>query len=281
MVYGIEKIMDTFVEFADLLPKDGHLIICSDQANNRMLLDRITTEAKITLYGFGEDANIRAKNLTNGEGSVRFEVLKDGFSLGEVKLNVPGRQNVEDALAAIAVGLVAGIDFMGINTALRCFTGVKRRFQLIGKAGGVFIFDDYGHHPTEIAATLRSAKQSMSAVKRLICVFQPHRFSRTMFLREEFGKCFSEADIVLLTDIYSAGEAPIAGVNGESLYDEVKKNRSDNVFYVPKKQEIAGRLMEIVREGDLVLTMGAGDINVIGKEIYSRLREKHKNEKSL
>ncbi len=278
---GIEKIIETFIEFANLLPKDGKLVICSDNENNNLILKKIDTHAKIITYGFGEQAEIRAKNMSFGESSVKFEVLRDGKSLGEVKLNVPGHHNVENSLATIAVGLGEGLDFMSINTSLRCFTGVRRRFQLIGKVSGVLIYDDYGHHPTEILATLKAARQSWASVKRIICVFQPHRYSRTMHLKEEFGKAFPSADLVITTDIYAAGEAPIAGISGETIFDEVKKNKGDNVLYIPKKQDISNYLIENAREGDLVITMGAGDINVIGKELYSRLREKHKNERSV
>ncbi len=276
----LESVMDAFVKFADLLPKDGKLVVCSDHPNNRIMLDRITTQAKVVTYGFRDDAHIRARNVANGEGSMKYEVLKNGKLLGEVNLNVPGMQNVENSLAAVAVGLENGIEFMNINSALRAFTGVRRRFQQVGKVGGVLIYDDYGHHPTEISVTLATAKKSWKSVKRLICIFQPHRYSRTMHLREEFGKAFGQADVVILTDIYAAGEQPISGVTGESILDEVDKNHQGEVLYIPKKQEIAAKVVEICREGDLVITMGAGDIHVIGKEIYSRLREKSKDAKA-
>ena len=168
---------------------------------------------------------------------------------------------------------------MTISTALRCFTGARRRFQLIGKVGGILVYDDYGHHPTEVDVTLKAAKKSWSSVTIVICVFQPHRFSRTMHLREEFGKAFGMADKVILTDVYSAGEAQMAGISGETLYDEIKKNGKTDVVYLQKKQDIPEKLMEMVKDGDLVITMGAGDIHVIGKEFYNRLREKNKNAK--
>ena len=273
----LKSIMDIFVEFANLLPKDGTLIICIDDENNKKLLSRIETEAKVVTYGFSNDAQIQAKNISFGEGSAKFEVFKEGRLLGEVKLNVPGMQNIENSLAAVCCGLEAGIDFMALNTALRCFTGVKRTFQLIGKARGVLIYDDYGHHPTEVAVTLRSAKSSWSQLNRVICVFQPHRFSRTMHLREEFGKCFKDADKVILTDVYSAGEASISGITGETLFDEVKKSGHKDVTYIQKKQDIPNHLLSILEEGDLVLTMGAGDIHTVGKELYSRMRESKKS----
>lgn len=281
--YGdLESIFSVFIKFSDLLPKDGKLVICGDEKNNKRLIKKIETDAQVITYGFGDDCMICAKNITTGEASIKFNVIKDGKILGEVKLNVPGKQNVENSLAAIALGLEEGLDFMGINTALRCFTGVKRRFQLIGRVGGILIYDDYGHHPTEIAVTIASARQSWSSTRRIICAFQPHRFSRTMHLKEDFGTAFSGADIVIVTDVYAAGETPIAGISGETIVDEIKKHKNPkDVVYIPKKQQVSEYLMEIAREGDIVLTMGAGDINVIGKEVYSRLREKHRNEKPL
>lgn len=277
----LANIREAFLEFVNLLPKGGTLVVCSDDQGNLDMLERIETQADVITYGMGDQAMFRARNIVFGESSVKFEVLKKGRLLGDVKLNVPGTHNVLNALAAIAVGIDEGIDFMSVNTALRCFTGVRRRFQLIGRVSGILIYDDYGHHPTEIAATLKAAKQSWSAVKRIICVFQPHRFSRTMHLRESFGKCFKDADQVVLTDIYSAGEAPIAGISGETVLDEVLKNKEDGVVYLPKKQDISNYLVENAVPGDLIITMGAGDVNTVGKEVYSRLREKHKNERII
>mgnify|MGYP001297473076 CR=1 FL=1 len=277
----ISKIRETFLEFSNLLPRGGSLVVCSDDQENMAMVEKIETQADVITYGMGEQAIFRARNIVFGESSVKFEVLKKGRLLGDVKLNVPGSHNVLNALATIAVGIDEGLDFMSINTALRCFTGVRRRFQLIGRVSGILIYDDYGHHPTEIAATLKAARQSWSSVKRIICVFQPHRFSRTMHLREYFGPCFKDADHVVLTDIYSAGEAPISGISGETILDEVLKHKQDGVVYIPKKQDISNYLVDNALPGDLIITMGAGDINTIGKEVYSRLREKHKNERVI
>ena len=270
---GIDMIFKSFLDFTDLLPDTGTLIICGDSENNRKLLLETGTQAKVITYGIEKEAQIMAKNIVPGEGSSKFEVFNKGRLLGEIKLNVPGRHNVENSLAAIACGLCAGLDFLAISSALRCFTGVKRRFQLIGKAMGVLIYDDYGHHPTEIEVTLRSARISWASVKRIICVFQPHRYSRTMHLRKEFGKCFADADMVIVTDIYAASEAPIEGISGETVVDEINKNGKKDVVYIQKKQDITDHLFEIVKEGDLVITAGAGDIYLIGKELYARLRE--------
>jgi len=277
----IGKIKETFLEFANLLPKGGSLVLCCDDPENMDMIKKLETQADVITYGFSEQAMFRARNVTYGESSIRFEVLKKGKLLGDVKLNIPGTHNAANALAAIAVGIGEGLDFMSINTALRCFTGVRRRFQLIGRVSGILIYDDYGHHPTEIAATLKAARQGWSAIKRIICVFQPHRFSRTMHLREAFGSCFKDADLVVLTDIYSAGEEPISGISGDTILDEVLKHKEDSVVYIPKKQDISNYLVDNAKPGDLIITMGAGDLNIVGKEVYSRLREKHKNERII
>lgn len=279
---GIDEILDTFARFANLLPKDGCLVLCSDHPNNKILMNNINQQTKVITYGFNDDACFKAKNITCGESSIKYEVYREKKSLGEVKLNIPGYQNVENSLAAIALADEAGIDFFGINSALRCFTGARRRFQLIGKVGDILIYDDYGHHPTEIMVTLKTAKSSWSSVKRVIAIFQPHRFTRTMHLRKEFGECFSFADVVIITDVYSAGENPIPGISGETIADEVKKNNKNQlVQYIPKKQDITNSVLDMVKDGDLVITIGAGDIHVIAKEIYSRLRERVKSAAAL
>ncbi len=277
----IQKVREAFLKFANSTPSAGKLVICADDPENNFVMENLESSADLITYGLSENAIFRARNITNGEGSIKFEVLRKGKLLGEIKLNIPGVHNVLNSLAAIAVGMNEGIDFVSINTALRCFTGVRRRFQLIGKAGGILIYDDYGHHPTEIAATLKAAKESISSAKRVICVFQPHRFSRTFHLKELFGKCFKDCDQLILTEVYSAGEAPISGVSGETILEEVLKNRQEGVLYLPKKQDITNYLFENAVSGDLIITMGAGDINTIGKELYSRLREKHKNERII
>jgi len=174
-------------------------------------------------------------------------------------------------LAAIATGVYLGLTFTQIADGLAAFQGVKRRFQTKGRVKGVWIVDDYAHHPTEIATTL-SAAQDLKP-KRLICIFQPHRYSRTKFLREEFGRAFGPADHLILTDVYSAGEQPIAGITGEVLKEEVERQTSQTVTYIQDKNKICRYLLEFVEPGDLVMTMGAGDIYRSGEELVEKLAQ--------
>ena len=187
------------------------------------------------------------------------------MKLGTVKLNVPGRHNVLNAMASVITGILAGLTVDQMAEGLTMFNGAKRRFQTKGRKDGIWVVDDYAHHPTEIATTLKAARQTQP--KRLICAFQPHRYSRTQLLQKEYGSCFKEADLLILTDVYSAGEDPIPGVNGELLVQEVTKQTGQQVVYVQDKNEIAGYLKSIAQEGDLIMTMGAGDIVKCGEEL--------------
>jgi D-ala D-ala ligase N-terminal domain protein len=178
---------------------------------------------------------------------------------------------VLNALACIAVARLAGVDFARIQGALAEFHGAKRRFQTKGKERGVWVVDDYAHHPTEIAVTLAAARQTNPG--RLICVFQPHRYSRTQLLRSEFGGCFRAADLLLLTDVYAAGEAPIPGISGKTLMEEVAEQTGQNAVYLPDRTDLERYLAQHVRAGDLVITMGAGNILEVGEALVERLKD--------
>jgi UDP-N-acetylmuramate--alanine ligase len=207
-----------------------------------------------------------------------YDVYHNEINLGTIKIGVPGRHNVANSLAALIAGRSVGLDMEQIAASLADFKGVKRRFQTKGKINGVWVVDDYAHHPTEISMTLSGAKQTEPT--RLICVFQPHRYSRTKFLRHEFGSAFSSADMVILTDIYSAGEQPIEGISGEVIKEEVEKQTNQQVTYIPDKDKVARYLAEIVEPGDLVMTMGAGNIFLAGEELTERLIAKDSLENS-
>ena len=194
-------------------------------------------------------------------------------TLGRVTLNIPGRHNVLDALACIVTGLSIGVPFEKMAAGLAAFHGAKRRFQTKGHVRGVWIVDDYAHHPTEIAATLKAARET--APKRLICAFQPHRCSRTQLLAKEFGTAFSDADLLVLTDVYSAGEAPIPGISGETIRAEVERQTGAHVIYVPRREDVAAKLAALAADGDLIITMGAGDIYRSGEELVALLEEKN------
>ena len=267
--YGsLEKIGDAFVAFVDKVPFYGCAVLCLDQPNIQRLIPRIAK--RIVTYGLDANAELVARKVALSGMTSRFEVVDRGETLGECRLNVPGRHNVANALAAIGVGLELEIPFLTIAKGLAGFTGVQRRFQVRGEAGGIRVIDDYGHHPVEIQATLAAAKAAFDC--RVITVFQPHRYTRTELLRQEFATAFNQADVLLVLDIYAAGEPPIPGVTAEDLAERIRAHGHRNVTYVgDNRAEIVERLLDIVRTGDLVLTLGAGDVGQLGPDLVRRL----------
>jgi UDP-N-acetylmuramate--alanine ligase len=263
------NVVDAFSRFAALVPDDG-FIVMGGRGEGIEALKKNISNKKVITYGMSADFDYWADNISFSERRSKFDAHNDGNTLGSCTLCIPGNQNIENALATIAVATRLGCDFSGISGGLQAFTGAKRRFQLIGETRDIMIVDDYGHHPTEIARTLEAAKLGYPD-RRVICIFQPHRFTRTAFLFEDFGAAFKKADIVILADIYSAGESPIAGISGETILNEVKKTNKEAVYF-KKKEQIAGYVVEISRPNDIIITMGAGDINNVGKEIFSRLK---------
>jgi len=267
---SLNKIIDAFSDFAHLVPEDG-LIVMGGSGEGINAVKRTITDRKLVTYGLSDEFDFWGDNFKFSERRVKFDAHNKDKILGRVTLCVPGKQNIENALAVIAVALHLGCDFSGISSGLQFFTGAKRRFQLIGEIRDIMIVDDYGHHPTEVSMTLEAAKFGYPD-RRIICIFQPHRFTRTAHLYDEFGTAFGNADITIISDIYSAGEAPINGISGETIFNEVNKTGKQAV-YIKKKEQIANYIMEIARPNDLIITMGAGDINNVGKEILSRLKE--------
>lgn len=269
--YGtMENILNTFRRFLHNLPEsDGVAVLCFDNAHIRGIAKELQRE--YISYAIDHEADYRAQNIETTGSATSFDVYGRGEYLGKITLNIPGRHNVLNALASVVVGLRLGLTIGDIASGLACFHGAKRRFQTKGKVGGVWVVDDYAHHPTEISTTLDAAKQTKP--NRLVCVFQPHRYSRTKFLREEFGACFGAADLLILTDIYSAGEEPIPGVSGKSIEDSVEEQTGNQAIYIKERKDIANYLTGIVREGDLVMTMGAGDIYLTGEELVDLLNK--------
>lgn len=269
--YGsFDMVVEAFSRFARLVPEDG-VIIMGGKGEGINAVKKNITGRKVISYGFSKDNDFWADNFKFSERRAKFDAYKGEDKLGRVTICVPGIQNIENALATIAVATHINCDFSGISSGLQFFTGAKRRFQLIGEIKDIMIVDDYGHHPTEVARTLEAAKLGYPD-RRIICIFQPHRFTRTARLYEEFGSAFGNADVTIISDIYSAGEEPVSGISGETIFNEVKKNARETK-YIRKKEQIAGYVMEIARPKDLIITMGAGDINNVGKEILSRLKE--------
>ena len=257
-----DSIDEAFVSFMNKTPFYGLNVVCGDDAGVMRLLPRV--KRPVITYGFGENNHIRAKILHFGARS-RFDVLVNGMSMGVADLAQPGRHNVLNALAAVAVALEAGISARHCIEGLARFRGVGRRFEIKGEKNGVLVVDDYGHHPVEIQATLTTARQ-VYPQRRLVAVFQPHRFTRTLALFGEFCKAFDSVDKLLLLEIYPASEKPIPGVSGQSLAQGIRQVSDTDVEYVPDIPALLEVLRAQLREGDLLLTLGAGSVTSVGPQ---------------
>jgi UDP-N-acetylmuramate--alanine ligase len=268
---GIDEIRGCFVEFVNKVPFYGAVIICLDDPNIQMIIPQITR--RVITYGMRAHAEIAASDVQIERGTFgsSFTVRRKGEELGRIKLNVPGEHNVCNALAAVAVGLDLEVDFKVIAEGLEAFRGTERRFQVKGhikddgdgERDGILVVDDYGHHPTEIRATLQAAKTSG---RRVVVLFQPHRYTRTAALHEEFARAFYDAELVLIADIYAASEDPMPGVTAQALAEETEKFGHRGVRYVGSVDDGAQGLIEIAQPGDLVLTLGAGNVWRAGEE---------------
>jgi UDP-N-acetylmuramate--alanine ligase len=267
-----EKLKQSFVAFLHNLPFYGLAVLCADDAVLRELQPQV---ARPTVrYGFGEDADLRAVRLEAAGASTRFEVLRAGRPPLQVTLALPGRHNVLNALAAIAVATELDIPDTAIQRALANFAGIGRRLEVLGEvaaaAGRITVVDDYGHHPTEIEATLAAARQAWPG-RRLVLAFQPHRYTRTHDLIDDFGRVLSLADALLVTEVYAAGEEPIANADGRSICRAVRgRGRLEPVF-VEDVKELPAALAGVIEDGDLVLTMGAGSIGGVAHELPTAL----------
>ncbi|HMH53186.1 MAG TPA: UDP-N-acetylmuramate--L-alanine ligase, partial [Candidatus Acidoferrum sp.] len=264
----LDAIRDAFVTFVNKVPFYGAAVLCLDQPNIQLLIPRI--DRRIVTYGLESGADLVARRLHLSGLTSRFEVFQRGTSLGECTLQVPGRHNVLNALAAIAVALDLEIPFLTIQKALAGFAGVQRRFQVIGQAGNVTVVDDYGHHPVEIRATLAAAKAGFD--RRVVVVFQPHRYTRTLHLYQEFLTSFNQADALVMMDIYPAGEPPIEGVSAADLAEAIRAHGHRDVTYLGRdRARVIDHVIDISRPGDLVITLGAGDVSQLGPELLRRL----------
>lgn len=265
-----ENIISAFKQFLHKIPANGLAIICLDDPVLREISSNLP--CPVITYGSrdtGADYTIDSFELK--VGVTRGEIYFQGERLGVLELSVPGYHNLLNALAAVAIGRHVGIEFQGIATALQEFKGAKRRYQLLGEVKGVKVVDDYAHHPTEIKATLQAARNAHPG--RVIAIFQPHRYTRTRQLYREFGESFAHADIVILTEIYAASEQPIEGVNTKLIIDAIPKKEGQQVLYLPSLKDAEVYLQDLVGDGDLVLTMGAGDVWTLGTELLRRLEE--------
>jgi len=260
----LEDIKGAFVQFSNKVPFYGFIVLNLDEPSLQDIIPQLSKK-KIITYGLhSPQADLQAIEISHKENTSTFTVVQGYNELGKVKLQIPGKHNVQNALAAIAVGLNLGVLFEKAKAGIEKFTGVYRRWEKKGEVGGIEVYDDYAHHPTECKATLSGAKSGWK--KRVVCVFQPHLYSRTRDFYEEFGKAFLFADVLVVTDVYPAREEPIQGVSGELIAVAAKQFGHKDVHYVADKKEVPEYLKKIAKKGDMIITMGAGDIWKYGEQ---------------
>ncbi len=256
-----------FLEFVNRVPFYGLAILCLDHPTVQSLLPEV--EKRFVTYGEAPQADYRATAIEVREHRVSFEASRRGEPLGRFEVGMVGRHNALNALAVVALGEEMGLSPETIRQGLASFEGVQRRFTVRGEAAGVTVVDDYGHHPAEVKAVLRGAREAFG--RRVVCLFQPHRYSRTHDLFGEFATAFNDADVLLLTEVYAAGEEPIPGATGAALAEAVRACGHRDVSFVPERARMAAAARERLRPGDLVLTLGAGDITACGPELLAML----------
>jgi UDP-N-acetylmuramate--alanine ligase len=265
---GFDDLQQAFVDFANKVPFYGGVVACLDDPNLAAIVPRMTR--RVTTYGLGaRSANVTATEVELGPMSAKATVVKAGLKLGRIELSVPGLHNLQNALATVTVGLELGLPFERIASGLAEFRGAERRFEIRGEPNGILVVDDYGHHPTEIAAVLAAARQLN---RRVIVAFQPHRYTRTAALLDDFGPALARADHVVLTDIYSAGEDPIPGATLDALAAAVRRDVVAPVDVALRLDEVIPIVKRIARSGDVVITLGAGSIGTLAERLVEALR---------
>ncbi len=270
--HDMDDVRTCFTSFVNKVPFYGASVLCLDDPNVQAIIPHI--ERRRMTYGLSAQADISAHGIRYDQSfGSNFTVWRSGNTVGEINLRVPGLHNVYNSLAAIAVGFELDVPFEQIAEALGSFGGAGRRFQYKGEVGGVLVIDDYGHHPTEIKATLAAAKIG-SGGRRIVVLFQPHRYSRTSDLMEEFARSFNNADALFITDIYAASEEPIDGVTAEALTEAIKRFGHKDVRHIGPLENAAITLRDHVQPGDLVLTLGAGTVSRISEQLLALLRER-------
>ncbi len=268
---GMDDVVQCFTDFVNKVPFYGACVICLDDPNIQFIIPNI--KRRRVTYGMTAQADVSAHNIRyNNNYGTTFNVWKGAEDLGELNLPVPGKHNIYNALAAIVVALEVDIPFKKIVEAFAKFKNANRRFQFKGEAKGITVVDDYGHHPTEILATLSAAKRG-SGGKRTVVIFQPHRYSRTQELMDEFALCFNNADVLFVSDIYAASEQPIEGITAEILTENIKKYGHKNAQYIGNIENAAAQIIESLEKDDLVITLGAGSITRLSDEILETLRQ--------
>ncbi len=258
---GIQEITDAFLSFVRRVPFYGAAVMCLDHPVVASLLPQL--DKRVITYGLTDKADLSAHDVRFGEGRVTFHVRKHGEPMGDIDLALIGNHNVQNALACIAVADDLGVSFDVIREALRTFGGIGRRFEIKGTVNDIMVVDDYGHHPAEVLATLQAARDSWD--RRLVVAFQPHRYTRTRDMMQDFATAFCASDVLLVADIYAAGETPIEGISSSVLADVIRAKGHPDVTHVASLDEIAKRLDAIAKPGDLILTLGAGTIWRVGE----------------
>jgi UDP-N-acetylmuramate--alanine ligase len=268
--YGdFASLESAFVQFADAVPFWGLAVVCIDHPGVRAIVPRL--KRRLTTYGFSSAADLVASQVRQDTGGVRFSVHQKGRALGDVHLPLPGDHNVLNALACIAVALELDVSFDEAARGLASFGGVERRYQFLGAAGDIRVVDDYAHHPAELKATLAAARSVHPG--RIVSVFQPHRYTRTRDCMEEFATAFDDSDLVIISEIYPAGDSPIPGVSGQVLAEKIADQGHPNVRFISGLEAIRDELPKHLDPGDLVLTLGAGDIEKLGGQLLRRISD--------
>jgi UDP-N-acetylmuramate--alanine ligase len=268
----MDDVRKSFVDFVNKVPFYGAAVLCLDDPHVQAVIPEVVRR-RIT-YGLSAQADIAAREVRYDKqfGSI-YQARLMGEPVGEVSLRVPGLHNIYNSLAAIAIGLELEVPFATIARALSEFAGVNRRFQFKGEAAGVIVVDDYGHHPTEIRATLVAAKLG-GAGRRMVILFQPHRYTRTQDLMDEFARSFNNADVLMVTDVYAASEQPIEGVSGEALVEAVRRFGHKDARYVGSVEDATQALLAEAHDNDMVITLGAGNVYRAGENLVELLRER-------
>jgi UDP-N-acetylmuramate--alanine ligase len=263
----INEIKAAFLSFINKVPFYGVSVLCLDQPHIQALIPSV--QKRYQTYGLSSQADYHARDVSLLALGSKFKVMNHDVDLGWFELSVPGVHNINNSLAAIAVAQELDIDIETTRKALKDFSGVQRRFQIKAEVNGVIVVDDYGHHPTEVKATLAAAVGGME--RRVVVVFQPHRYTRTQHLLEDFFTAFNQADKLIIMDIYAAGEKPIPGVSGQVLYEGVKQHGHKDVVFIPDKEKVVEHLATVLKKGDIMITLGAGDVWKIGEQLVERL----------
>jgi len=273
---SLSEIESSFIKFIKGVKRES--IICGDYANIASIISK--NHRTYVSYGLKRHNHYCAENIVFDKFSASFDVYKERRKLGKVALGVPGAHNISNALGTLVLCLSLGLSFRSVSDALREFSGVKRRFEVIGSFSGITVVNDYAHHPTEVEALLSAAKAG--GWTRVICFFQPHRFSRTKYLCNDFGAAFDLADVVILSDVYGAGEDPLPGISGKLIAEAIlDRNPSKQLSYFPRIRDVESHLYSLLKEGDLLLFAGAGDIGALAGEFLNTLKKRHKSVSSL